>query len=56
MIKFEDETNIFAWYNEELVNPIQDGEGGRGARSLSTSFSPVTSANVRIASPKRSDF
>ena len=54
MIKFEDETNIFAWYNEELVNPIQDGEGG--AKSLSTSFSPVTSANVRIAPPKRSDF
>ena len=30
MIKFEDKTNIFAWYNEELVNPIQDGEGGVG--------------------------
>ena len=32
----------------KCFNPIQDGWGGGGAKTLPTSFSPVTSTNVGI--------
>ena len=34
------------------INPIQDGGGGGGEKTPSTSFSPVTSTNIGTSPPK----
>ena len=49
-MKNSDEEKILGIIIDIKLNPIQDGGGG-GKKALPTSFSPVTSTNVRI-SPK----